>query len=289
MLLSSDSLEAFAVFAEQRNFTRAAAILHLSQPSLHVKITKLASAVGVPLYRRDGRSLHLTEAGIQLADHVRVLQENQAALLANFGQASIERPLTIVAGEGALSTIVEPGLRLLPKRDRHRLRLVTADAAGSIDLVQRGQADVGVAVIDEMPGSLEFCRVRRIGQKLVVPSDHVLASRKRISLRDLDGERFVLPPVGRPHRLMVARALRNAEVRWELAVEVSGWETMTQMVSLGFGVAIVNENVRVPKGTKALALPMLPAIEYHAFWLDGSSAQPRIEALVDAITAGGAA
>ncbi|MEV6816381.1 LysR family transcriptional regulator [Micromonospora sp. NPDC051296] len=66
-LLEADALRSFAVFAEHRNFTSAAAVLHISQPSLHVKIRKLATALGVELYERDGRRLTLTAAGERLA------------------------------------------------------------------------------------------------------------------------------------------------------------------------------------------------------------------------------
>lgn len=58
--LQGDALRAFAVFARHRNFTSAAAELLISQPSLHVKINKLARTLGVPLYRRQGRGLVLT-------------------------------------------------------------------------------------------------------------------------------------------------------------------------------------------------------------------------------------
>jgi LysR family transcriptional regulator, low CO2-responsive transcriptional regulator len=283
MLLSSDALTSFAVFAEQRNFTRAAEILHIAQPSLHVKISKLAAAVGEPLYRRDGRVLHLTEAGKRIADHVKLLQQQQDALLAALGQPAVDSPLTVAAGEGALGSVVEDGLRALSKRDRQRLRLVTADANLSVDLVQRGQADVGIAVLDELPNSLEIERICVIGQKLVVPMGHRFAARKRIALGDLDGERLIVPPAGRPHRVMLARALREADVRWESAVEVSSWDSMIRLVALGFGVAIVNENVRLVKGTVAIALPMLPSVEYHAFWLGSCARIERVHMFVQSI------
>jgi LysR family transcriptional regulator, low CO2-responsive transcriptional regulator len=283
MLFSSDALEAFAVFAEQRNFTRAAALLHLSQPSLHVKIAKLAETVGTPLYRRDGRMLHLTAAGEQVADHARALQERQRELVATLGSQNEDEPLTVATGEGALRNVLNQGLRETSKRDRQRLRILTADATASIDLVQRGRADLGVAVVDEFPASLSLRRICRIGQKLVVPSGHTLASRKRISIGDLHDERMIVPPLGRPHRAMVARALRDADVRWEPAVEVSSWETMVQMVGLGFGVAIINENVRLPRGVVGIALPMLPAVEYHAFWLGTSPRRQHIDTFVDAL------
>jgi DNA-binding transcriptional LysR family regulator len=52
--LELDTLRAFAVFAEHRNFTAAAAVLRISQPALHVKVGKLAQVLGVALYRREG-------------------------------------------------------------------------------------------------------------------------------------------------------------------------------------------------------------------------------------------
>ena len=285
MLFSSDALASFAVFAEHRNFTRAAEVLHISQPSLHVKIGKLAAAVGEPLYRRDGRLLHLTEAGKRIADHAKVLQDQQNVLMATLGQPVLTAPLTIATGEGALGSIVEDGLRALSKRDRQRLRLVTADAGLSVELVHRGQADLGVAVLDELPSSLEQLSICTIGQKLVVPIDHDLATRKRITLADLEGERLIVPPAGRPHRMMVASALRGANVRWEPAVEVSSWNTMVRLVALGFGVGIVNENVRLTKGTVAIALPMLPSVEYHAFWLESSVRHGQIQTFVNGLIA----
>jgi LysR family transcriptional regulator, low CO2-responsive transcriptional regulator len=286
MLFSSDALEAFVVFAEQRNFTRAAALLHLSQPSLHVKIGKLAETVGTPLYRRDGRFLYLTAAGEQLADHGRALQERQQELLVMLGSPREDEPLTIATGEGALRNVLNQGLRELSKRDRSRLRILTADAAASIGLVQRGRADLGVAVVDEFPASLSLKRICRIGQKLIVPAGHSLATKKRVSLSDLNNERIVVPPLGRPQRTMVARALRDADVGWEPSVEVSGWETMVQMVGLGFGISIINDHVRLPRGVVGIALPMLPAVEYHAFWLSTSKRQRQIELVVDAFAAG---
>jgi LysR family transcriptional regulator, low CO2-responsive transcriptional regulator len=283
MLLSSSALEAFAVFAEQRNFTRAAALLHLSQPSLHVKIAKLADTLGTPLYRRDGRSLVITEAGEQVAAHARSLQQNEHALLQSLGQPTVAAPLAIATGEGALHTILEPTLRAMSKSERLAMRFLTADAPTAVDLIQRGRADIGVAVLEEFPVGLARRRICRIGQQLVVPTNHRLAERQRISIADLEGERFVVPPTGRPHRLMLARALRDAEVTWEPGVEVSGWDTMLRMVALGFGIAIVNENVGIAKGLKAFPLRSLPTVEYHAFWQPETTRQSQINVFLHAL------
>jgi len=69
--VSADALASFVAFAEHLNFTRAAADLHISQPALHVKIRKLAQALGRPLYHRSGRRLVLTADGEAVARFAR--------------------------------------------------------------------------------------------------------------------------------------------------------------------------------------------------------------------------
>jgi len=62
-MLDLDALNAFVVFAEKRNFTHAAVEIYISQPSLHIKIKKLADNLGVTLYQRIGKEIRLTEQG----------------------------------------------------------------------------------------------------------------------------------------------------------------------------------------------------------------------------------
>src|SRR6266700_4061281 len=105
-VLEADALRSFAVFAEHRNFTSAAAALSISQPSLHVKIRKLAAALGTALYERDGRSLALTPAGERLAAFALDARARTEEFLATLdGEAAV---LAIAAGRGAIQWVI-PG------------------------------------------------------------------------------------------------------------------------------------------------------------------------------------
>jgi len=84
-----------------------------------------------------------------------------------------------------------------------------------------------------------------------------------VKLTDLAGERLILPPPNRPHRALVARALEAAAVRWEVAVEASGWEVMLHYAALGIGLAIVNDICRIPGGAVGRPLAGIPAIGYY--------------------------
>ena len=71
----------FVAVAEERSFTRAAARLHLAQPSLSRQIRDLENELGVPLLHRGKGGLTLTDAGNEyLAQARRILTDSDAAV-----------------------------------------------------------------------------------------------------------------------------------------------------------------------------------------------------------------
>ncbi|MEJ2229481.1 MAG: LysR family transcriptional regulator [Alphaproteobacteria bacterium] len=76
--MRADWLQAFLTFSQSMNFTRAAEMLNISQPALHVKIGKLAEWLGQPLYRKEGRNLVLTPVGERVSAYAREEQERSA-------------------------------------------------------------------------------------------------------------------------------------------------------------------------------------------------------------------
>src|SRR5690625_2314241 len=72
-------LEYFVQVANHLNFTKAATVLHVSQPSLSKTIKGMEDDLGVPLFYRSFRQLELTDAGkalLQNAKHVLHAYEN---------------------------------------------------------------------------------------------------------------------------------------------------------------------------------------------------------------------
>ena len=66
MDVSLRQIRAFVAVARLKSFTRAAALLHLAQPTLTVQIRKLEEALAVRLFDRTSRSVALTQAGRDL-------------------------------------------------------------------------------------------------------------------------------------------------------------------------------------------------------------------------------
>ena len=260
--VSIDALVAFAEFAEDGNFSRAALRLHLSQPALHTKIAKLASALGKPLYVRRGRVIEITDAGRRVQRFARETAASMQAFHDALHERDAPQPVVLAAGEGAFLYLLGPALRTFLAQRPQALQLTTADGAAAVDAVRSGRAHLGVACLETLPRDLSATPLTRVGQALAMQKKHPLASRRSIRLKDLAGADLIVPPSGRPHRTMLSQLLQSARVPWHVAVEASGWELMLHLVRLGMGQAVVNACCRLPAGVVARPMPELPALQY---------------------------
>jgi DNA-binding transcriptional LysR family regulator len=190
-------LRYFVVVAEELHFGNAAARLYISQPALSQQIKALEDQVGMPLFVRGPRGVTLTQAGEALLDDARDLLERSERL----GE-SVEQ-LRRGAG-GTLKVGVAPGVpgRLLPelvsllRAEKPDARIVVRELATPAQVValNDGSLDLGLVrePIDDPSLARRCLLVELLGVSL--PVSHPLAAREQISLRDLEGERFICFP-----------------------------------------------------------------------------------------------
>ena len=262
-MINQEWLEAFVVFAEHLNLTRAAEARHLTQPALFVHLRKLAEALDTPLYRRNGRALELTAGGERVLAFGREMRERSGRFLDELHGGGSPQSVVLVGGEGAYLYLLGGAIRDFLAHGSAPLRLLTRDRDGTVSALLRGEAQLGVTTLDVLPDGIEAEELTAVDQVAVLPRRHRLAKKRSLRLADLDGEKLLLPPPDRPHRQAVARALLSANVKAEVAVEAAGWELLLHFARLGLGVAIVNGCCRVPAGFVARPLPELPRLRYY--------------------------
>jgi DNA-binding transcriptional LysR family regulator len=216
----------------------------------------------VPLYTRQGRTLALTPAGIELLAFARESQERDERFVARLHRQEGHDSVTLASGEGAYLYLLGDPLRAFARRKRTSLRLLTRDRDGTVAAVLSGEAHLGVAAMDDEPDGIQLQRFASIGQMALLPSAHPLAKKRSLSLRDLAGETLVVPPTGRPHRTTLAAALATAGVSWTVGAEATGWELIAHFARLGLGLAVVNDFCRVPSGLVSRPIHGLPPIHY---------------------------
>jgi len=284
-MLKLEWLEAFVAFAEHESFTRAARAIRLSQPALHAQVQKLGEALGVPLYQRRGQRLELTADGRRVAAFGRELLGRTSELAVELREGARHAPVVLCAGEGAYLYLIGEGIRAFLAEGAAPLSLLTRDRDGTLDAVRGGEAHVGVAALDVLPPDLEARPLTEVGAVLVVPAGHPLAKRRSVRLADLAGARLVVPTADRPLRGAITRALLDAGVAWEVAVEANGWPLILRFVELGAGLAIVNACCRLPAGLVARPVPDLPRQRYYVVCRRGARPDGAPARLVQALLA----
>lgn len=255
-------LRYFAVLAEELNFTRAAARLHISQPPLSLQIAQLERELEVKLFDRNNRRVTLTEAGDAFLNDVR-------ALLASLKDATVR----VRAVDQGLAGRIEVGLsgshfmgpvpaliaRYKGSHPQVSVLLNEMNPAAQLDALRGHRIDVSIsrtAVDDEELQSMPLWPDPVVA---VLPKGHPLSARKRLELGDLAGEAFVML---RQDTSAFARTL--AETCARAGLPLSAAQTVAEvpaqlaLVAAGLGVALVPRST-CRHATDRLAICALPA------------------------------
>jgi LysR family transcriptional regulator, mexEF-oprN operon transcriptional activator len=151
-------LRVFAVVAECGSVTAAAGRLYLTQPAVSAALRRLSTAVGAPLFARQGRGLALTSRGAQLHArthaHLRVLID--AALAPpRFDPRSSDRTFRLGLADLAESWLLPPLLRRLGQAaPRMRVISVPVQFRSVGQALTSGAVETAVTVADELPAGI---------------------------------------------------------------------------------------------------------------------------------------
>ena len=155
-----NQVRAFLAAAEEGSLSAASRALKQTQPTLSRQVTGLELSLGVTLFERGHRKLQLTDAGLELLDHVRAMAEaaNRISLVASGQSQAIEGRVCITASE-MLATYYLPAM-LHKLRERAPGIVVEVIASDQIrDIIQR-EADIAIRHAEPVQPDLI---ARRIG------------------------------------------------------------------------------------------------------------------------------
>ncbi|WP_182899321.1 LysR family transcriptional regulator [Microbispora sp. H10830] len=250
-------LEYFVAVAEERNFTRAAERVHISQSGVSAQIRQLERELGAELFDRSARSVTLTVAGKAALDHARAALAAAGALGQAVGEVTglIRGRLTVGMVVGCTVTPLfdalaafhraHPGVEISLLEDNSD-RLVEGVRAGALDL-----ALAGLAVA---PDGLETLTV--ISERLVaaVPPGHPLAGRDGVTLGDLGSYPIVCMPYGTGLRTVFDRACASRGLQPVIALQAGAADAVAGLAARGLGVAVLSESMAAAHRDRLTAL-----------------------------------
>lgn len=136
--------KAFLITAEEGSLSAAARVLGAAQPTLGRQVNALETELGVVLFQRVGRGLTLTQAGLELLDHVRAMGDaaNRVSLAAIGQSQSIEGIVRISASEVYAAHLLPPIIARL-RREQPDIEIEIVASHNTSDL-RRREADITV-------------------------------------------------------------------------------------------------------------------------------------------------
>lgn len=253
-------LEAFLSIAERGSFQRAAAHLNLSQTAISHRMRKLEEELGLKLFARTTREVTLTRAGI---DFMPKAQKAIAELEQSFDElkqqgAKRRERLDIACLPVFAVNYLPPILAKFHKlQPRVQVRIFETPSAAIAELVQSGEVEFGLSVVQTNRWDLEVEAVSVSPLALTCPSRHALAKKRSIGWGDLRNLPLIRVGSKTAVRAMIDDAVNAARVTLSWQYEVQHVETAVSLVEAGLGFAVVPSiDVALHGGRGLAAVPL---------------------------------
>lgn len=251
---------AFLVTAEEGSFSAAARALTSTQPTVGRQVAALERELGVVLFERIGTRLELTEAGLELLEHVRAMgaAATRTSLAAAGQSDSVEGTVSITASEAIAAFLLPPVLERL-RRDHPGISLELIVANEVRDL-QRREADIAVRNFAPPNPDLIARKIRDSVAHFYASPEHVARAGPLTSTEDLD--RVSLLGFEQPSEMVeMLRKFLGLELREDqFPIVTPNHLVQWELCKRGLGVCMMMEDVGAQDPGVVRVLPELPSI-----------------------------
>lgn len=273
--LNPRQIEAFRAVMLTSSTTRAAQVLHVTQPAVSRLVRELQDALELVLFERRGNRLVPTSEALAL---YREVERSFVGLDRIAGAAQELRSrrsgvLRVAAmpalAHGALPRFAGRFLRSKPKIDLALFGLVSSMV---LDWVISEQCDLGFATAPVQHAAVRAEMMPPVRYVAVVPDGHRLARRKVLRPRDFSGESFIALGPSIPSRFRVDDVFSSHGVERAIRVETPLSEIACGLVASGVGLSIVDPFTAFEYATHGVTtVPFEPALEFQVAALSPAS------------------
>ncbi len=236
-------LRIFESVARYASFSRAAEELHVSQPYVSNQIHELEAKLRVSLFRRVGRRVYLTEAGVLLNRHAHELLERIVA--AERETADLRE---VIVGRLDLATVVIPAEHILPSALGHfraqypevALNLQVFNSRQVEQAVAEGRYEVGISLSHSRPDNLKVEEFGVDELVVVVGKTHRLAGETTVDPKALTRETLLVREPSSGTRLFIESKFSEMGLRLVYDLELNNNQVIKALVEANLGVAILS-------------------------------------------------
>jgi len=281
MAFTLRQLQYFIAVAEQGSVTRAAQNMSISQSSITEAIKELETDLGVELFERHPRGLHITHNGHQFLRHATKILAGVSDARRSFSQEREERTggklnlgvTSLVAGY-VLSDLLARYRRACPGVE---VSAIEDNGSYLEHLLIGGELDVAVMVISNLRDrmALQAEIIETSPYRLWLPLGHRLVSADIISVADIAREPLIMLTVDEIEE-NTGKLLTALGARPHVAFRTRSVEAVRSLVATGAGIALLPDLVYRPwslEGDRIESRDVsgaLPVVQVGMVWRKGS-------------------
>ncbi|MGX1741686.1 LysR family transcriptional regulator [Bosea sp. NPDC055353] len=247
MDVSLRQIKAFVAVARLNSFTRAAALLHVAQPTLTVQIRKLEEALSVRLFERTSRSVTLTQTGRDLLPVLARLVQDLDGVIGDVrnqgtGYQGLVRIATLpTAAAGVLPRAIKSFRTAHPGAD-FRIRDVIARRI--LPLVEAEEVDLGITGGPTNTGNVDVLLAFEDSMHVVFPQAHPLAEAQAVTPDLLLLYPLIMMDPDTSVRAVVEAGFHAAGLIPTAAGEATYMMTAAGMVQAGLGITFLPSSAK---------------------------------------------
>lgn len=291
MAITLAQLKTFVAVEGTGSIKGAAGELMVTQPSVSAAIASLEKELGVRLVERDGRGVRLSPAGETFAPFA----SRTLALLEEGRSAAVEaadpeqQELRIAAVNTAGEYIAPPILQAFRRRHpRIGVSVEVSNRARVFHRVGMREADIGIGGSPPEDGSLDGLPFLENELVIIVPPESLLASRKGLTLADLEELPWLLREEGSGTRAFTLNLLENKGIS-PSTMTLGSNGAIKQAVRTGLGVSLQSRQaVALELATgmlrEASTAERLPTRQWFALYPKEAGLRPAAEAFLHFLT-----
>lgn len=237
-------LRYFVTLAHLEHYTKAADRLSITQPSLSHAISSLETELGVKLFKKNGRNVALTGFGHSfLKDAEEILARLDTSVgnlqLAGKGEGQIDLAFLRTLGTDFVPKILR---RFLDANEDKKIefnlhcdKVITEEILTGL---KEQKYDIGFCSKISNESLIEFYPVARQELVALVPTDHPLADRDQIHLKDTLEYKQIIFKKGSGLRHIVDQLFECIGAEPDVAYEIAEDQVAAGFVANGFGICI---------------------------------------------------
>jgi DNA-binding transcriptional LysR family regulator len=235
-------LRLFLALAETGSVSRAAARLHVTQPTASAQLKEITEAVGLPLHEVISRRVHLTDAGQRLAQAARAMMMEWEAFEQHADQVKgLSRGRLRIAAVSTAKYFI-PRLagnfcKLHPAID---VSLEVLNRDGVVSRLKENRDEI--YIMSMPPDFIALEDEVFMENPLVLIAARSAFGRKAMprSLAELKGQRFILREPGSGTRMAVDQHFRKHRFDPDVRLELGSNEAVKEAVAGGLGLGVVS-------------------------------------------------